>query len=206
MIIEQLPVGAFQANCYVVGCEETGSGLIIDPGDEAERILQTVKQHRLTITHVLLTHAHYDHIYASAEIAEATAAPVYLHQADQPLLKAGGGAALWGLPMPRYKEPDHWLVEGDQITVGRYTFQVFFTPGHAPGHVCFYEAAAGVVFAGDVLFAGSIGRTDLPGGSFETLIDSINRKLMTLPDETVVYAGHGPATTIGQERLNNPFL
>jgi glyoxylase-like metal-dependent hydrolase (beta-lactamase superfamily II) len=108
--------------------------------------------------------------------------------------------------MPRYKEPDHWLVEGDQITVGRYTFQVFFTPGHAPGHVCFYEAAAGVVFAGDVLFAGSIGRTDLPGGSFETLIDSINRKLMTLPDETVVYAGHGPATTIGQERLNNPFL
>jgi glyoxylase-like metal-dependent hydrolase (beta-lactamase superfamily II) len=206
MIIEPLAVGAFQANCYVLGCEETGAGIIIDPGDEAARILQVVKQKGLTIEHIWLTHAHYDHIFACAEVAEATGAPVYLHQADLPLLKAGGGAALWGLPVPTYKEPDHWLAEGDQLTCGRHTFEVFFTPGHAPGHVCFYEAATAVIFDGDVLFAGSIGRTDLPGCSYEALMDSISQKLMTLPDGTVVYPGHGPATTIGRERVSNPFL
>ena len=206
MIIEQLPVGSFQANCYVAGCETTKAGVIIDPGDEAERILQTVARHGLRVDYILLTHAHYDHIFACAAVAEATQAPVALHQDDLPLLKAGGGATLWGLPPPAYREPDRWLVEGDEIIFGQHRFEVFFTPGHAPGHVCFYEAQAGVIFDGDVLFAGGIGRTDLPGGSYEVLLESINEKLMVLPDETVVYPGHGPATTIGRERAGNPFL
>lgn len=206
MIIEILPVGSFQANCYVVGCEATKAGVIIDPGDEADRILETVAKHGLTIEHVLLTHAHFDHIVACAAVAEATKALVALHKDDLPLLKAGGGAAFWGLPMPTYKEPDTWLAEGDQITFGNHTLDIFFTPGHAPGHVTFYEANAGLVFDGDVLFAGSIGRTDLPGGSYEVLLNSINEKLMVLPDETVVCSGHGPTTTIGRERASNPFL
>lgn len=206
MIVEQLPVGQLQANCYVVGCEATKIGVVIDPGDEAERILATAKKHDLTIAYVLLTHAHFDHIVACAAVAEATQAPVALHKDDLPLLKAGGGAAAWGFPVPPYKAPDMWLAEGNQVAFGTHTFDILFTPGHAPGHVSFYEAEANIIFDGDVLFAGSIGRTDLPGGNFDTLMTSISEKLMVLPDETVVCSGHGPTTTIGRERLTNPFL
>ncbi|MEM7034300.1 MAG: MBL fold metallo-hydrolase [Chloroflexota bacterium] len=206
MIVEQLPVGPLQANCYVVGCEATQAGVIIDPGDEADRILATVEKHNLKIAYVLLTHAHFDHIVACAEVARATKAPVGLHKEDLALLKAGGGAAAWNFPMPEYKEPDLWLEEGNLITFGEHTFEIYFTPGHAPGHVSFHEATANVIFDGDVLFAGSIGRTDLPGGSYDVLMTSIEEKLMVLPDKTVVCSGHGPATTIGQERLSNPFL
>ena len=206
MIVEQLPVGAMQTNCYVAGCERTKTGVVIDPGDEADRIMAAVAKHGLTIQSVLLTHAHFDHIFACAGVVAATKAPLAMHKQDLPLLKAGGGAALWGLPTPAYKEPERWLNEGDKITFGDYAFEVFFTPGHTPGHVCFYEPAAGVVFDGDVLFAGGIGRTDFPGGSYEALLDSISHKLMVLPDETIVYSGHGPATTIGRERASNPFL
>jgi glyoxylase-like metal-dependent hydrolase (beta-lactamase superfamily II) len=206
MIIEHLTVGFVQANCYVVGCERTGAGVIIDPGDEAPRILQTIDRLGLTIKYILLTHAHFDHIAAAKEVTEATKAPLALHQDDLPLLKAGGGAAFFGLPAPPYQKPDMWLAEGDKISFGDYTLGVLFTPGHAPGHISFYEAEAGAIFDGDVLFAGGIGRTDLPGGSFQTLMDSITDKLMVLPDETVVYSGHGPKTTIGRERVSNPFL
>ena len=206
MIVVQIPVGPLQANCYVVGCKETKTGVIIDPGDEAERIMATVAEHELTIKYVLLTHAHFDHIAACADVAETTNAPVALHEDDLPLLKAGGGAVAWNFPKPKYKEPDIWLNEGDKITFGEHTFEVLFTPGHAQGHVSFYDREANIIFDGDVLFAGSIGRTDLPGGDFETLIESINQKLMILPDETIVCSGHGPTTTIGQERASNPFL
>jgi glyoxylase-like metal-dependent hydrolase (beta-lactamase superfamily II) len=206
MIIETLVVSPFAANCYVIGCEESKSGAIIDPGDEAGRILQTVGRLGLKIDYILLTHAHIDHIGAAKEVAEATQAPLALHKADLPLLQAGGGGPYFGLPAPPYKEPDLWLEEGDKITVGRYTFEVLFTPGHAPGHVCFYQPQAGIIFDGDVLFQGSIGRFDLPGGNFETLMHSINEKLMTLPDETIIYSGHGPRSTIGRERVSNPFL
>jgi len=206
MIVVQIPVGDLQANCYVVGCETSRAGVIIDPGDEADRILAVAAEHELKIEHILLTHAHFDHILACAEVVEATQAPLALHRADLPLLKAGGGAAGWGFPMPVYQEPDTWLEAGDTITFGQHTLAVLFTPGHAPGHVSFYEAEAGVIFDGDVLFAGSIGRTDLPGGDTELLLDSIRQQLLPLPDETVVCSGHGPTTTIGRERATNPFL
>lgn len=206
MLIKQLVVSPFQANCYLVGCEETNEGVIIDPGDEGPRILQEVEAAGLSIKYVLLTHAHYDHIGASAEVCQATGAPLALHRADLPLLKAGGGGALWGLPMPVYREPDIWLNEGDTIAFGKHNLAVLFTPGHAPGHVSFHEAAEKVVFDGDVMFAGGIGRTDLPGGDYELLMTSIHTRLLTLPPETVVYSGHGPATTVARERVGNPWL
>ena len=206
MIIEQLVVSPFAANCYVIGCEKSKVGAVIDPGDEAGRILQTIERLNLNIAYILLTHAHIDHIGAAKEVADATQAPLALHKADLPLLQAGGGGPLFGLPAPPRKEPDLWLEEGQTIAMGNYPLEVLFTPGHSPGHVCFYQPRAGVLFDGDVLFQGSIGRTDLPGGSYETLMHSINEKLMTLPDETIVCSGHGPRTTIGKERTNNPFL
>lgn len=206
MLVKQLTVGVVQSNCYIAGCEKTGEGVVIDPGDEAERILAAVRELGLDIKYILNTHAHFDHIMANGPVLEATGAPLALHPLDLPLLQARGGAALFGLEAPLSPEPTMSLAEGDQISFGQYTLQVLFTPGHSPGHVSFYEAEAGIIFDGDVLFAGGIGRTDLPGGSYETLMNSINEKLMVLPDETVVYSGHGPATTIGRERAGNPWL
>lgn len=206
MIIKQLPVGPIQANCYIVGCEETKEGVVIDPGDEPDRILAEIEAAGLTIKYILNTHAHFDHILANGDLVEATNAPVALHPLDLPLWLQGGGAAFFGLDVPSVPEPDMELAEGDEITFGTHTLEVLFTPGHSPGHVSFYDGNAGVIFDGDVLFAGGIGRTDLPGGSYETLMSSINEKLMVLPDETVVCSGHGPTTTIGQERASNPWL
>ncbi|HXV43779.1 MAG TPA: MBL fold metallo-hydrolase [Anaerolineae bacterium] len=206
MIIKQLPVGVIQTNCYIAGCEETGEGVVIDPGEEAERILAEIKALELTIKYILNTHAHFDHILANAPLVKATGAPLALHPLDLPLLRQNGGASLFGFEVSASPEPDLMLAEGDMISFGTYTFQVLFTPGHTPGHVSFYEAKAGIVFDGDVLFAGGIGRTDLPGGDYETLMASINNNLMILPDETVVCSGHGPVTTIGRERATNPWL
>jgi glyoxylase-like metal-dependent hydrolase (beta-lactamase superfamily II) len=154
----------------------------------------------------LNTHAHFDHVLANGPLVEATGAPLALHPFDLPLLRQKGGAAFFDLDVPAGPDPDMELAEGDTIPFGTHTLKVLFTPGHSLGHVSFYEAGEGVVFDGDVLFAGGIGRTDLPGGSYETLIASITEKLMVLPDETVVCSGHGPVTTIGQERANNPWL
>ncbi len=206
MIIKQLPVGPLQTNCYIVGCEETKEGVVVDPGDEGERILAEVEELDLTIKYILNTHAHFDHILANNFLVKATAASLALHPLDLPLLKQSGGAQLFGFDAPPSPEPDIELAEGETIIFGTHTLQVFLTPGHTPGHVSFYEANPGVIFDGDVLFAGGIGRTDLPGGDYETLMASINEKLMTLPDETVVCSGHGPVSTIGQERSSNPWL
>lgn len=206
MIVKTLPVGPLQANCYIVGCEETKLGAIIDPGDEGERILGTVEDLGLQVTHVLLTHAHFDHIAAADEVVKATGAPLALHPDDLPLLNAGGGAIFFGIQPPPIPEPALRLATGQEIAIGQLSLRVLHTPGHSPGHVTFYEAEQGVIFDGDVLFAQGIGRADLPGGSYPTLMRSINKQLMTLPDDTLVYSGHGPVTTIGQERVSNPWL
>lgn len=206
MIVKTLPVGLTQANCYIVGCEKTKLGAIIDPGDEGKRILEAVDDSGLKITHVLLTHAHFDHIGAADEVVKATGAQLALHPQDLPLLNAGGGATFFGLPSPPIPDASLQLEADQEIAVGELTLRVLHTPGHSPGHVTFYEPNQGVIFDGDVLFAQGIGRADLPGGSYETLMRSIQGSLMTLPDETVVYSGHGPATTIGRERVMNPWL
>lgn len=206
MIIKQLPVGQIGTNCYLAGCEQTKEGVVIDPGDEAERILAEVKALGLTIKYILNTHAHFDHIMANDPLVKALGVPLAIHPLELPLLRQNGGAALFGMFAPPSPEPEIQLAEGDTITFGSHTFQVLFTPGHTPGHVSFYEATVGIIFDGDVLFAGGIGRTDLPGGDYETLMASINHKLMVLPDETVVCSGHGPVTTIGRERTTNPWL
>lgn len=206
MSVSTLPVGLIQTNCYVVGCEQTGEGVVIDPGGHPDRILAEVERQGLTIKYVLDTHAHFDHTDANGAIVEASGAPLALHPGDLPLLKASGGATLFGLHADPSPLPDLELADGDELVVGRLCFRVLHTPGHTPGHVCFYEPDRGVLFDGDVLFRRGIGRTDLPGGSLAQLLDSIQRVLFALPDETVVYSGHGPATTIGEEKQLNPWL
>jgi glyoxylase-like metal-dependent hydrolase (beta-lactamase superfamily II) len=206
LILSTLPVGLIQTNCYVVGCEETREGAVIDPGGHPERILAEVERHRLTVKYVLNTHAHFDHTDANGGILQATGASLALHPQDLPLLQASGGAALFGMQADASPTPDLELHDGDELEVGTLRFQVLHTPGHTPGHVCFYEAAEGAVFDGDVLFLRGVGRTDLPGGSWEQLMDSIRRVLFALPDETMVYSGHGPATSVGDEKRLNPWL
>ncbi len=206
MIVATLPVGMIQTNCYIAGCPETRAGAVIDPGGNPERILAEVGRHGLTLKYVLNTHAHFDHTDANGAIVRATGAKLALHPLDLPLLKASGGATLFGLKADPSPIPDLELHDGDELEVGTLRFQVLHTPGHTPGHVCFYEEAEGVLFDGDVLFHRSIGRTDLPGGSYQQMMASIRRVLFALPNETVVYSGHGPATTIGDERRLNPWL
>jgi len=206
LLVKQLPLGVIQTNCYVVGCEETKEGVVIDPGDQADKILEVIEADGLTIKYILNTHAHFDHIMANADLVNALGVPLALHPLDLPLLRANGGAALFGMDAPPSPDPDLELAEGDTISFGTHTFEVIYTPGHTVGHVSFYEAKEAIIFDGDVLFAGGIGRTDLPGGDYETLMNSINEKLMVLPDETVVCSGHGPVTTIGRERASNPWL
>jgi hydroxyacylglutathione hydrolase len=200
LIVRQLPLGQLQTNCYIAGCESTREAVVIDPGAEVGRILADLERFRLKVTHILITHAHFDHIGANAALVKATSAPLALHRLDLPLLKDRGGARYFGFEVAQSPEPDELLADGSAIRFGRYRLRTIFTPGHTPGHVSFYEESAGALFDGDVLFAGGVGRTDLPGGDQEQLLSSIREKLMVLPDNTVVYSGHGPTTTIGQER------
>jgi hydroxyacylglutathione hydrolase len=206
LIIASLPVGLIQTNCYVVGCEETKEGAVIDPGGHPERILAEVERHGLAIKYVLDTHAHFDHTDANGAIVQATGASLALHPEDRPLLEASGGAALFGMHADPSPPPDLELRDGDELQVGTLAFKVLHTPGHTPGHVCFYEADEGTLFDGDVLFYRGVGRTDLPGGSWQQLLESIQGVLFALPDNTIVYSGHGPATTIGEEKRLNPWL
>lgn len=206
MIVSVLPVGLIQTNCYIVGCEETRDGAIIDPGGSAEQILAEVERLGLTIRLVLNTHAHFDHTDANGAVVAATKASLGIHALDRPLLEAAGGAAWFGIQADAGPPPDLELRDGDLLTVGTLSFQVLHTPGHTPGHVCFYNAETGMVFDGDVLFRRGVGRADLPGGNWPQLLDSIRRVLFALPDSTAVLSGHGPATTIGEERRLNPWL
>lgn len=205
--LRQLPIGPLQTNCYFVGCRQTRQAAIVDPAWNGKRLAQLAAQDGYTITHILLTHAHFDHVGGLAELKAAVGAPIYAHpDTAEMLTRAAESAQRFGVFLPAPPSADVALAEGDRLSVGALTLDVLYTPGHAPGHVSFYLAEQGVVLDGDVLFQGSIGRTDLPGGDFDLLLASIATRLLTLPDETIVCSGHGPATTIGTERLSNPFL
>lgn len=205
--IYQMPLGPLQTNCYFLGCEDTMEAAIIDPAWNGRQIAETAVEKGYIITHILLTHAHFDHVGGLAELKQETNAPIFIHpDAVAMLQNATSSATYFGLSMPTPPEADNLLAENDVIQVGELELRVLFTPGHAPGHVCFYLESHHVLFDGDVLFQQSIGRTDLPGGNMKMLMENIRQKLLILPDETNVLSGHGPATTIGQEKAWNPFL
>jgi glyoxylase-like metal-dependent hydrolase (beta-lactamase superfamily II) len=207
MILETFPVGPLQCNCTLLGDEEAGEAIVIDPGDEVSRIYRRLSDLGLKLHQILITHAHIDHVGGALKLKHLTGAPILLNENDLPLLKMMEAQAAWvGVPTPDVAAPDASLVDGMQVGLERYPAQVLFTPGHTQGSVCLHFAPLKMVIAGDTLFAGSIGRTDLPGGNPRQIIESIETRLMTLADETRVLPGHGPATTIGAERNHNPFL
>jgi hydroxyacylglutathione hydrolase len=205
MILETLAVGPFQENCYVIGDGETGA--IVDPGDEAARIALAVERTGLEIGQILVTHAHIDHVGAVGALADEYACPVLMHTEAEPMLQQlPTQAMMMGLRFAKVPAVDRHIQDGEILEVGSLKLKSLYTPGHAPGHLAFYVESEGLVLAGDALFAGSVGRTDLFGGDMGVLVRSINERLLTLPDETRVYPGHGPRTTIGDERAYNPFL
>ncbi|MDQ3248019.1 MAG: MBL fold metallo-hydrolase [Chloroflexota bacterium] len=208
MIIKGLTVGLLQENCYILGCETTRQGVIIDPGDDARAILKVVAQQALKITKIINTHAHFDHVLAVEAVRAATDAPFCLHPADLPILHdVPQRVQLWlNMEVSPLRDPDEWLEHDQLIQFGKQTLEVRFTPGHAPGHVVFVHHASHTVFGGDTLFQGSIGRFDLPLADGPALLHSIQTQLLTLPDDYTVYPGHGAATTIGAERMDNPYL
>ena len=205
MKIVAIPNGQFVENCYLVIDEAAGECAVIDPGEAAGLILHKLEATGARTTAIWLTHAHIDHVLGVPRLKEETGAPVWLHPADRPLYDHVQQQAQWfGLDAEPLPPPDRAYQGGETVRVGAIELAVRHAPGHSPGSVCL--VGPGVVFGGDVLFAGSIGRSDLPGGDHETLIQSIERELLVLPDETIVYSGHGPETTVGHERRTNPFL
>ncbi|HZQ25499.1 MAG TPA: MBL fold metallo-hydrolase [Terriglobales bacterium] len=207
MIHEILPVGPLQCNCSVIGDETTRDGIVIDPGDDISDVLALVRKHNLRVKQIVITHAHIDHVGGAMKLRAATGAPILLNQSDYALLKMIDVQAAWiGMPDPGKIEVDHDLANGDTIKTGALSANVIHTPGHTQGSVCLYFPLEKKLIAGDTLFAGSIGRTDLPGGSFDMIIDSLHERVLALPDDTLVVPGHGPMTTIGKERETNPFL
>jgi hydroxyacylglutathione hydrolase len=203
--IVSIPNGQFMENCYLVLDEATRECAVVDPGEGAGLILRKLRELDARPTAIWLTHGHLDHVLGVPRLKAGTGAPVWLHAADRPLYDRVPEQAAWcGLEAEPLPPPDRVYGAGDTVRVGAIELAVRHAPGHSPGSVCL--VGPGIVFSGDALFAGSIGRTDLPGGDYDTLIKSIERELLVLPDETIVYSGHGPETTIGQERRANPFL
>ena len=211
MLLETREAAPFHKNGYVLACGETREGVLIDPGDEVDQLLRVVAEQRLVVRWILLTHAHVDHVSGTAKAKAATLAPVCLHRDDLPLYAAAADqGAFFGFDIEAPPPVDRFYDPSAPIEFGTFAIRVLHTPGHTPGGVSLLVGPAGAagtkVFVGDTLFAGSIGRTDLPGGDYDTLVGSIRNVLLALPDEVEVYAGHGPATTIGRERRTNPFL
>lgn len=207
MILETFPVGPLQCNCTLLGDEATKEAIIIDPGDEVSRIYARLNSLGLKLKQILITHAHIDHVGGALRLKQLTGAPILLNENDLPLLKMMAMQAAWlGVTTPETAPPDEGLVEGQRVGLENYPAQVIHTPGHTQGSVCLHFLPLKMVFAGDTLFAGSIGRTDLPGGNYDQIIESIRTRLVKLPAETQVIPGHGPATTIGGELKTNPFL
>lgn len=207
MILETFPVGPLQCNCTILADESSREAIIVDPGDEISRIHKRLTGLGLTLKQILITHAHIDHVGGALKLKALTGAPIYLNEADLPLLAMMSSQAAWlGIEPPETAPPDEALIDSRRVGLENYPAHVIHTPGHTQGSICLHFAPLKMVLAGDTLFAGSIGRTDLPGGNYEQIIDSIHSRLMSLPDETTVVPGHGPATTIGAERRSNPYL
>ncbi len=207
LIVHARVVGVFAENSFVIGDAARGKGVLVDPGGEVPLLLRKASEAGLDIEAIWLTHGHLDHVAGVAEAVERTGAPVWLHADDRFLYEAAPqqGAA-FGVPIDPLPEPDHELIPGENLALGDLKVEVLHVPGHSPGHVAFWIPAARAVLSGDCLFAGSIGRTDLPGGDYETLMASIGNELVPLGDDVTVYSGHGPPTTIGKEKATNPFL
>jgi len=205
LIIKDLTVGPIMANCYIVGCEETKVAAVIDPGDEADRILIILAEAGLTVQTIINTHGHFDHVSANQRMKEVTGAELLIHALDAPMLsQLSATAASWGMSSEDSPPPDRTIAHGDVVQVGNIDLTVIHTPGHTPGGISLHSNKA--VFVGDTLFAGSIGRTDFPGGDFGVLKTSIQENLFTLNDDVTVYPGHMGLTTIGQEKRTNPFV
>lgn len=205
MIIKKLAVGPIMANCFIVGCRQTREAAVIDPGDEANRILLALAEEKLTVKQIINTHGHFDHVGANKRMKAATGAPILIHALDAPMLDLlARSAAAWGMSAENSPAPDRLIAEGDVVEVGTIRFKVIHTPGHTPGGIALH--ADDCLFVGDTLFAGSVGRTDFPGGDFDALKASIQGKLFALDDRVKVFTGHGPETTIGEEKRHNPFV
>jgi glyoxylase-like metal-dependent hydrolase (beta-lactamase superfamily II) len=205
-IFGHLVVGPLQCNCYIVGDPDTSEAIVIDPGDDADRLAESIAAKGLTVTAIVATHAHFDHVVAAERLRALTGAPFYLHADDKPVLAwmQESGRMFLGIDLPPPPEVDTEAREGDRVVAGAVDLEVIHTPGHSPGSITL--VGEGAVFAGDTLFAGSIGRTDLPGGDTQALLDAVKDKLFRLDDDLPVYPGHGPATTLGQEKETNPFV
>jgi hydroxyacylglutathione hydrolase len=215
MILETIQVGLLQCNCSILGDESSREAIVVDPGDDIPRILALLAKHSLTVKQIIITHAHIDHIAGAHRLKQLTGAPILYNQNDLAQVKMMDIQATWlGIPTPTVSNPDDTLDDGKLITIGAnpgkgetgLTGSILHTPGHTEGSVCLYLPAQTLLLAGDTLFAGSVGRTDLPGGNTDKLLRSIHERLLTLPDDVTVIPGHGPRTTIGSERLENPFL
>jgi glyoxylase-like metal-dependent hydrolase (beta-lactamase superfamily II) len=205
MFLKTIMAGPLGVNCYLIGCEKTKAGAVIDPGDDAPIILNVIKQNKLDIKYILLTHGHVDHLAHLTRVKDELNAQFLMHQEDVFLLKGLFAQALmFGLPNPGTPKPDRFISDGEEIALGELRIKVLHTPGHSPGSITFHVEDK--LFVGDLIFAGSIGRTDLPKGDFQTLIRSVETKIFTLPEETIIYPGHGPETTVGQEKATNPFF
>ena len=207
MIHEILPVGPLRCNCSIIGDEATREAMVIDPGDDIDDVLAILGKHNLKVKQIVVTHAHIDHVGGAMKLRAATGAPILLNQNDLALLKMLDVQAAWvGMAAPGQVEIDQCVGSADTVQAGSLSANVLDTPGHTEGSICLYFPAENKLIAGDTLFAGSIGRTDLPGGSFEKIVRSLHQTVLALPDDTVVVPGHGPLTTIGEERESNPFL
>ena len=205
MILLRLIVGPLQVNCFIVADEKTREAVVIDPGDDAADILKLINENELKVKYLVNTHGHFDHIGANKAVKEATGAEILIHEADAPLMaSAAMQSSAFGMHSVSSPPADRFVKDGEVITAGEIALKVVHMPGHSQGGICLL--GQGVAFTGDSLFAGSIGRTDFPGGDLKALLRSIRKNLLTLPDDTKVFSGHGPASTIGDERNENPFL
>ncbi|MFH1992448.1 MAG: MBL fold metallo-hydrolase [Pseudomonadota bacterium] len=205
MIIKELVVGPLMANCFIFGCEKTKEAVVIDPGGDADRILLSLADAKLQVKYIINTHGHFDHVGGNGKMKKATGADILIHPLDAPMLGSlSSNAAIFGISVENSPPCDRTIQEGETVSFGEITLEVIHTPGHTPGGISLFTN--GILFVGDTLFAGSIGRTDFPGGDFNTLISSIQNKLFKMKNDVRVFSGHGPETTIGTEKRYNPFV